>query len=155
AGLSDSQIKALQGGSFTVDFSVRGQTSASRAYQHGMQSPGDTPEQARIQKDIFIFEHEIAASDAAIAAGRIDNSALRELGKALHPIMDATSPAHAGRTFGGIPSIPALGPVGLLMDILEIWQHGKLEKKVTVDQFHRNIDNVRAEYLKTFGQEEF
>src|SRR5262249_5378746 len=108
AGLSDSQIKALQGGSFSVDFSVRGQTSAVRAYQHGMQSPGDTPEQARIQKDIFIFEHEIAASDAAIAAGRIDSSALRELGKALHPITDATSPAHSGKTFGGMPSIPAL-----------------------------------------------
>ncbi len=154
-GLSDAQLATLQEGSFSVDFSLAAQMLPSRAPEHAMQSLRDTPEEAKAKTDVFVFEHELRAADAGIAAGHIDNSALREMGKALHPIMDSTSPAHADSIFYGIPSHPTLGPLGLMIDAILTWEHRTRDGRITLEQYHKTIDRIREEYLKTFGTEQF
>jgi RHS repeat-associated protein len=154
-GLTDTQLKALGSGSSSVDYSLLGQTLASRAYQHGMRAPGETDQDLNNKMVLFVFDHELAAENSWLDAGGIDSKALREFGKAMHPLMDSTSPAHADKIYGGIPSLPKLGTLGLLLDGIAMWRHIKEEAKITLELYHKNIDIVRAEYLKTFGEEEF
>src|SRR5207249_4947625 len=144
-GLSKRERTWLDLGSFSVDFSILGQMASSRAYQHGMRAPNETREDAANSMGIFVFEHGLAAATAAAKAGYMDSNTLYEFGKAMHPLMDSTSPTHAAGVYFGIPSNFGLGTLGLLFDLVGLQRHKKLESRISLELYHKNIDRVRLE----------
>ena len=84
-------------------------------------------------------------------------------GTALHTISDRTSPAHEGEqvwTGAGEPGASSLaGPLGTLAgaitDGVRAEIHVEEESTITLDQYHTTIDDERAAYLQTFGQDAF
>lgn len=97
-GLSAAQRQVLKGASAQMDNPLRGGQNASRAYQHAMRNSEQTPDQARQQSMAFYKQQiESAKNQQAAAAGPgLDAAALATLGKAIHLMTDAVSPAHAG-----------------------------------------------------------
>lgn len=93
--LSPLAIQAIMDGSAAVDAGYN-QVIGDSA-NHAMRNPGESPEAARARACKFI-------RDRLAKFGRMANSkresvlymAYFELGEAMHPIMDSTSPAHAG-----------------------------------------------------------
>ncbi len=128
-----------------------------------MRSPYESAQKARDDADRFISSNEQAASAEFVKVGSVDDVALNDVGTALHTVMDRTSPAHAGEqiwTGGGEPGPTSLmGPPGFLIgagiDGVRAQIHSAKEKQITLDQYHKTVDAVRAEYLKTFGQDAF
>lgn len=161
--LSNAQVAVLQSASESVDSFWRGGQTAALAYQHGMRSPYETAAHARADADQFILSNERAAATEAAKAGSVNDAALNDLGRALHTIMDRTSPSHAGEqvwTGGGEPGLTsAAGPtgfvVGVVIDAIRAKIHSDKEKQITLDQYHKAVDAARTEYLKTFGQDAY
>jgi RHS repeat-associated protein len=155
-GLSEVEVGWIQRGSALVDYSLFGQSRPSYAYEHGMRAPWETDEKATVRTDTFIREHEADAQQSL--ANGWKGSALVSFGRAIHPVMDRTSPAHTGeQVFGGVPSNPLnlLSPGGITREILGIYSHSREESKITMEQFRRTVDELRKQYLKTFGLEAF
>jgi RHS repeat-associated protein len=89
--LSPALLASMMAGSEYVD-SAKFQTPAF-AYMHAMSSSMYSPEEARKLMCRFIDDQMKAARDF-ISKGRFEDAAAF-FGRALHPIMDSTSPAHA------------------------------------------------------------
>ena len=84
--LTKEHIKILQKASAYTD-NKKGAQFPKNSYQHGMSSPYQTPEEAKMQADNFIknkFEKYVENGDLSV------------LGEGMHTIMDRTSPAHEG-----------------------------------------------------------
>ena len=94
-GLSPNLISAIEDGSAAVD-SLIYQLIGDPA-QHAMRSPGEDPNAARGRACQFVndrlarYRQMIDSSEPSV-----QYMAYFELGEAMHPVMDSTSPAHAG-----------------------------------------------------------
>jgi hypothetical protein len=95
--LDPSLLNALEEGSQSVDdLSNQG---TDTAFQHAMRAPKQSPADA--QSKMCDFVNQNMDSYHALADDADGNQlelqyAYQALGRALHPIMDSTSPAHAG-----------------------------------------------------------
>jgi RHS repeat-associated protein len=162
-GLSASQRGVLQAASKRVDGYLNGGQSAATAYKHGMRGPWESQSDARSKADKFISDNESKASGIAKQNGKVTDGALDAMGTALHTISDRTSPAHEGEqvwTGAGEPGASSLaGPLGTLAgaitDGVRAEIHVEEESTITLDQYHTTIDDERAAYLQTFGQDAF
>jgi hypothetical protein len=83
----------MREGSEQVD-AFEHQFSLELSYQHAMRAPWETPEQARRLMLAFIGD-EYARARASAREGRSADACISR-GRALHPVMDSTSPAHEG-----------------------------------------------------------
>jgi RHS repeat-associated protein len=156
--MSREHIRLIQGGSFAVDFSLFGQTLSSYAYQHGMMAPGESADEAAAEMRTFVDEHlEKAVVWQDRQQGIVAGNALTEFGKAVHPVMDRMSPAHANQVFEGVPSnLRNLSSVsGIAVEVLGALAHSSKEKKISRNAYEKSVDEVRKSYLKTFGKAAF
>ena len=105
-GASWGVQQALQNGSAWVD--APWNQGSWNDYQHAMTAPGQSAADARDRMCRFVKEH---LANFKALSGSQDPRALYaayfELGEALHPIMDSTSPAHVGWQTWGNPWDPA------------------------------------------------
>jgi hypothetical protein len=113
-----------------------------------MRGPGQTVAEARTLMEGFIADNEKAAAAAqsahAAKGGQgLANDALTGLGNALHPVMDSSSPGHAG-----FQQWTGSGLVGQ-----KLLAHGAKELTINTQQLNTAVAAVRAEYLKLFGAE--
>jgi len=157
-GLTKEQVGLLSRGSDFVDYSISGQTQPSLAYQHGMRSIEERAHEARSRTNSFIDEHEGDAIRWANKLSRVDGWALVEFGMAMHPVMDRTSPAHAGeQLFEGVPSQVSnlMSLTGTLIEITRIEEHQNREAKITRELYRKTVDELRTQYLKTFGKKAY
>ena len=99
-------IEAIEDGSASVDAPLN--QGAATAYQHAMTAPGQSAADAKSRMCKFVrdnlqeYRRLISNPD-----GMNEILAYRALGRALHPIMDSTSPAHSGWQPWGNPWEPA------------------------------------------------
>ena len=91
-GIAPGYIEAIQRGSSYAD-SLQFQ-DAYFSYMHSMRNKNQSAEKSCELKSEFINTH-LSYYKLHLNAGRFEN-AYFELGMALHPIMDSTSPSHAG-----------------------------------------------------------
>jgi hypothetical protein len=97
--------QAIENGSASVD--APWNQGASTAYQHAMTAPGQSPAAAQAKMCAFVQQHLQAYQNlVGNADPTAQYTAYYELGQALHPIMDSTSPAHAGWQVWGNPWEP-------------------------------------------------
>ena len=94
-GVPDSEIKALQQASRDFDLATQ---LESMAYAHSMRAPGQNQDDALRQRNEFI-RSRMDMAQSNYDSGDLPD-ALRNLGRALHPVMDSTSPEH---TVDGVP----------------------------------------------------
>lgn len=95
--------EAIETGSAIVDW---GQ-GPSTAYQHETTAPGESIADARRKMCAFISDHLGAYNSLRQNPSPSSQyAAYFNLGEALHPIMDSTSPAHAGWQVWGNPLSP-------------------------------------------------
>ena len=89
-------LEHLQSGSAWVDskYMYLGQVIPNTSYQHAMRDPGESIADASEKACRFVQEH-LKMYEKYLKAGMMPY-AYRELGIALHPVMDSTSPVHAG-----------------------------------------------------------
>ena len=102
-GLDPELLQYIQDGSASVDaiWNQFGDT----AFEHAMRAPGQSVSDARAKACHFINDHLAAYNQYKYdPSPRMQQYALRSLGEALHPIMDSTSPAHAGWQVWDFPS---------------------------------------------------
>ena len=94
-GLNPLLLQAIEQGSASVD-TLTNQFPGT-AYKHAMRAPGQSIADAQSKMCAFVNSN-LAGYLAHVGAGNIREQimAYRDLGQALHPIMDSTSPAHAG-----------------------------------------------------------
>jgi RHS repeat-associated protein len=94
-GLDPQLLQYIEDGSASVD-AIWNQFGDS-AYQHAMRAPGQSAADAESKACQFINDHLAAYNQYKYdPSPRMQQYALQSLGEALHPIMDSTSPAHAG-----------------------------------------------------------
>lgn len=87
--------QALENGSASVD--ALWNQGASTAYEHEMRAPGESVADAKAKMCAFVKEHLATYENLAASQNPADvYDAYYALGQALHPVMDSTSPAHAG-----------------------------------------------------------
>jgi RHS repeat-associated protein len=91
-GLNPMLMTALQAGSAQAD--AMESQDAAHAYMHAMSSESLSPEESRRRMCQYILEKR--ALYQMYAQHGLTYSAFFELGMALHPVMDSTSPAHEG-----------------------------------------------------------
>jgi len=96
-GLPEASILLIISGSEEVDAAQNQIPGVGNDYEHAMRSPSQTIEDARSRMCDFIRRNMStynALKNSAIDRNRI--SAYRDLGRAMHPVMDSTSPMHRG-----------------------------------------------------------
>jgi RHS repeat-associated protein len=94
-GLTWGMLQALENGSASVD--ALWNQGASTAYEHAMRAPGQSVADAQGKMCSFVQQHLATFNSLAGSQNPADiYAAYYALGQALHPIMDSTSPAHAG-----------------------------------------------------------
>jgi hypothetical protein len=98
--------EAIEDGSASVDDLLN--QGSSTAYQHAMTAPGQNAADAKQAMCQFVNEnlnsYRALTSPGTDAAAQVQG--YRALGRALHPIMDSTSPAHMGWQVWGDPLEP-------------------------------------------------
>ena len=102
-GLDPELLQYVEDGSANVDalWNQFGDT----AYQHAMRAPGQSVADAQAKACKFINDHLAAYNQYKYdQSPRMVQYAFTSLGEALHPIMDSTSPAHAGWQVWNFPS---------------------------------------------------
>lgn len=134
--LSHAAISAMQRGSIEAD--TMKYQDASHNYVHAMRSPDQSAEAAAGLTVTFIAQ-KMAEYKRLMAVGQL-SAAYEALGMAMHPLMDATSPSHAGyQTWDS----PYLHPIGA-------YNHGNRENKdvfnANPDYSKRAVDSVRGLY---------
>ncbi len=151
-GLSDAQRQLLKDASSNTDFNnrVNGRDpqAPENSFLHAMRGPEQTVEDARALMGGFIADNEKAAAAAqsahAAKGGQgLANDALTPLGNALHPVMDSSSPGHAG-----FQQWTGSGLFGQ-----KLLAHGAKELTINTQQLNAAMAACRAEYLKLFGAE--
>ena len=93
-GLNPILLAAIEQGSLSVD-SLDNQ-GPSGAYQHAMRAPGETIADAQEKMCKFVSDNMAGYNGGNQRNIKDPILAYRALGRALHPIMDSTSPAHSG-----------------------------------------------------------
>jgi RHS repeat-associated protein len=107
-GLNQDALRNMQLGSVFADSLINGHQADEFSYLHSMTSAA-WPDKMEACKARFKYIQEMLAAYQGIrAAGR--NDAYWYLGRALHPLMDGTSPAHAGWQYWDNSQIPRHGP---------------------------------------------
>jgi hypothetical protein len=114
-----------------------------------MRGPGQTVEQAEGQFNDFVSGEEgLAQHDqmqfwAADPGAGIDNQlsdqALADFARALHAVLDSTSPAHAGFQLWD------------WRNPLLFWRHHQAEKSINPQQLQTAVSAARHAYNNTFG----
>lgn len=84
--LTPKQIEILKNASIKVD----ADQSKEGSYKHAMRATGQSKEDAERKMNEFI------SGKQDVFISKEGNEALEALGEAMHPLMDATSPAHEG-----------------------------------------------------------
>lgn len=104
-------------------------------YMHAMRRKGQSVEEAKKMMEAFINQH-LDNYECNARAGRFEE-AYFELGMALHPIMDSTSPSHEG--FQIWDSV-----LGTIMrgGILSYKLHMDAESSITPAQLKRTVDLI-------------
>jgi hypothetical protein len=94
-GLNPLLLQAIEQGSASVDDPAN--QGPANAFEHAMLAPGQSISDAQEKMCKFVKEN-LAGYLANVGRGNIHDQILayRDLGEALHPIMDSTSPAHSG-----------------------------------------------------------
>lgn len=94
-GLTWGQLQAIERGSADVDSPVN--QGPSTAFEHAMRAPGQSVADAKKKMCAFVNDN-MATYNAFSRSSNVvaQYSAFVALGRALHPIMDSTSPAHNG-----------------------------------------------------------
>jgi RHS repeat-associated protein len=152
--LTEPQQQQLKDASRWVDRASN--QFAATAYQHGMRAAWQSVEDARNAANRFIAYHQQAARNAFPGGckdgyGKIPWHALWEFGKALHTLMDMTSPSHEGfQIWHDPPGPPLTGVWGIYAA-----NHHRLETKDALladpTRLSRIKKMVREEFAKTFG----
>jgi len=93
--LSPSDLGAIMNGSADVDSPIYQIPGVGDSSTHAMRDPGQSIEDARKNYCKFIRD-QIGIYNKYKNKYLMQNYAYRSLGRALHPIMDSTSPAHRG-----------------------------------------------------------
>lgn len=93
-GLNPVLLAAIEQGSASVDDPAN--QGPSNAYQHAMRAPGQSIADAQGKMCQFVSDNMAGYNGGNQSNIRDQILAFRDLGRALHPIMDSTSPAHAG-----------------------------------------------------------
>ena len=107
--LTDEERQILKNESKAVDKDQ----SQEGSYKHGMRSPNQTIDQARGAHEKYISQNLHDAIRAQKEGHRTE--ALRALGRGIHAISDATSPAHEGyQVWNGLPGLFDSGPVAAI-----------------------------------------
>jgi hypothetical protein len=91
-GLPWGMQQAIERGSEDVDDPLN--QGPSTAFQHAMRAPGQSVADA--QRKMCAFVNSNLAAYQSLSNSQDQYSAFVALGRALHPIMDSTSPAHSG-----------------------------------------------------------
>jgi RHS repeat-associated protein len=143
--LSPDQIKILEDVSAAQDFLISGQ-SMTLAYEHAMRAPWQSVDDARAQFSDFVKSNEDQATQIQVnfwKAGNpgISDSALISFARALHAILDSTSPAHAGFQ------------VWDWRDLGSDRRHRNAEARITSQQLSAAISAAHAAFSNTFGQQ--
>ena len=93
--LSPEQIAAIKEGSANVD--TMSSQFGDTAFLHALRNPGESIEHAKQRACEFIKKKMDVYNALKISPNpRVRMIAYRALGEAIHPVMDSTSPAHAG-----------------------------------------------------------
>ena len=141
-GLSLLEINGIQVGSFSVDFP--GTILEANAYQHSMMNSTQTMDQAKAQTDKFVSSNLEEATRFGTRNGVPTQRALVAFGRAMHPVMDSTSPSHRGYQLFSYSGF-------LLKDMYDMWRHKKGESSITPAEKRASVTMVRERYKETFG----
>jgi RHS repeat-associated protein len=130
---------------------------SANAHQHAMREVGEKVWQARRRTQRFIDDNLALARRAQDAAsqhnrriGGVNPEALFHFARAMHTVMDATSPAHRGFQVFKPWNLNSIG--GTVMTVVGAVSHGSQEKGITEEQIAANVRLIRYLYLKTFGR---
>jgi hypothetical protein len=93
-GLNPILLAAIEQGSASVDDPAN--QGPSNAYKHAMRAPGQSIADAQGKMCQFVSDNMAGYNGGNQSNIRDQIIAFRDLGRALHPIMDSTSPAHSG-----------------------------------------------------------
>jgi len=93
-GLNPILLSAIEQGSASVDDPAN--QGPSNAYEHAMRAPGQSIADAQGKMCKFVSDNMAGYNGGNQSNIRDQIQAFRDLGRALHPIMDSTSPAHSG-----------------------------------------------------------
>jgi RHS repeat-associated protein len=134
--LSPAAIAALMRGSRFAD--SRQFQDTAHSYMHAMRAPGQTVEEAERLMNNFIRQ-QVADYKRLMAEGKTDE-AYFALGMAMHPLMDATSPAHEGmQEWKGLK-----GPIKLLKASYHFARESELF--FTQEDLIRTVNRLREFY---------
>jgi hypothetical protein len=146
--LSASQRQILKNVSASQDSVLGGGQSNGNAYQHAMSSPDQTVAQAQSQYNDFVSGEESEAQDAQMKFWTADPdnklndlspASLEAFGKALHAVLDSTSPTHAGFQKWNWMN-PSL-----------VRQHINGESSISSQQMQNAVNAARNTYNATYG----
>jgi len=144
-GLSAEQRQVLKNISASQDSILGGGQANDASYQHAMRSPDQTAAQAEGQYNDFVSGEETDAqikfwlSDPDGKGGTLTPEALEAFGKALHAVVDSTSPAHSGfqKWDWSNPSL--------------VYHHHQNEKTINNQQMQNAVNAARNAFNNTFG----
>lgn len=139
---SASQISNIKFGSQEAD-RFQGE---KHSYMHAMRAASQTKEEAQTKMNEFVKEKQgefMKLSQSGDYVGQI--KAFIQLGEAIHPIMDATSPSHEGfQVWHGMPAN--------LKELIEEIRHGKLEdlnlSEEQIEQLAKPLKDFYNETMK-------
>jgi len=105
---------------------------------HAVRAPGQTVEEAERLMNNFIRQ-EVAEYKRLMAEGKTDE-AYFALGMAMHPLMDATSPAHEGMQEWS-------GYLGY-SKFKKALEHMRQEKDISQERFNTTVEKLRDFYTE-------
>jgi hypothetical protein len=132
--LSPAAIAALMRGSRFAD--SRQFQDTAHSYMHAMRAPGQTVEEAERLMNNFIRQ-QVADYKRLMAEGKTEE-AYFALGMAMHPLMDATSPAHEGMQEWS-------GYLGY-SKFKKALEHMRQEKDISQERFNTTVEKLRDFY---------
>jgi RHS repeat-associated protein len=139
SGSSPTVLEWIKDGSASVDAPVNQIPGVGNSYEHAMRDPGQSIDDAKAKMCAFIKKNMAEYNAKINGPGLIElQEAYEALGRAMHPIMDSTSPVHRGfqawhpidhgmehgNAHGSLEGIGALTPkllqetVNLMYDVL-------------------------------------
>jgi len=137
--LTNDQISILKQASVFVDT----HQGVNDSYLHEMSAPGQTVNDAEGLMSCYIQTQEDRATEKL---GEVKfNDALYEVGQALHPIMDATSPSHTGFQVWREPGENVFNAALAV-------EHFMLEFNISPGQLETTANAVKEEYSKVILQ---
>jgi RHS repeat-associated protein len=164
--LNPVYVAHIQAGSHHTD--VPTTIFESFANEHAMRRPGQTLEdaqkgyQAKIDSDSYRAAHWIMGATPSLYDGRATAMNLEfsfeYFGRAIHPIMDNTSPAHMPfQLYTGLhlTGDPLINGILIARWYADLKMHELEEASITEAQLNGAIGAVRAQFLKVYGEAAF